>query len=148
MLKICFTMNNTNNNKNNAPGSNGQKLLVRVVIFILYVLFLFYLFHIFTNLGIEGFLSFLILLFFLLLMIGPVFFGFKSPFYARIFQKKTSIWTEKTKKDNKNSQSNKPRPFSTEINFRKPLIRTCPYCGMIVANFVKKCPQCSTSIID
>ncbi|MFX1383223.1 MAG: hypothetical protein ACFFBP_12350 [Promethearchaeota archaeon] len=136
-------MSEQNNNDD-----NKYSIRIRSIIFILYVLLLFYLFLVFINIGMNAILVMVILIFFLLLMIGPIFYGFKSPFYSRLFQKKSKkVWTEKQKKIDP-SKSKTPRPFGTEIKFRKPLIRKCPGCGMTVANFVKKCPQCGTIIMS
>jgi len=119
---------------------------VRSIVFILYFALLFLLFFVFTNSGMEPFLTFLILLFFLLVMIGPIFYGFQSPYYKKLFQKKKKQqWTEKKPS---NTKSKIPKPYTTELKFRKPLIRKCPSCGMTIANFVKKCPQCGTVIMS
>jgi len=124
----------------------NRNLLIRSIIFIFFVSFLIYLFFVFLNLRMDALLAFLILLFFLLVMIGPIFYGFKGSFYSRLFQKKKKKeWTEK--KPNY-SKSKMPIPYTTEIKFRKPLIRNCPSCGMTVASFVKKCPQCGTIIMS
>ena len=132
------------NNQANDTVKN-RSLMIRSIIFILYIALLFLLYFILTNSGMEPFLTFLLLLFFLLIMIGPIFYGFTRPYYYRLFPRKKTEWTERKPT---NTKSKLPKPYSTELKFRKPLIRKCPSCGMTIANFVKKCPQCGTVIMS
>jgi hypothetical protein len=39
-----------------------------------------------------------------------------------------------------------PKPVNLELEYRKPLISKCKYCGNIIPNFVKKCPFCNKNI--
>ncbi len=46
--------------------------------------------------------------------------------------------------------SSKRRVPSVNLNFKykKPVIRNCSNCGMILASFVKKCPICGEVVIE
>ena len=116
----------------------------KTIIIVLYIAFFLLLFLLLTISGMEPFLTFLILLFFFLVMIGPIFYGFKLPYYFRLFRRDR---TKTIEKKPTNTKSNIPIPYNYEKKFSKPLIRKCPSCGMTIASFVKKCPQCGTVIM-
>lgn len=130
------------NEQENDTVKNNSKM-TRIIIFVIYLALLFLIFLLLTNSGMELFLAILLLLFFLLIMIGPIFYGFKRPYYYRLFHRDR---TKSTEKKPTNTKSNIPKPYNYEVKFKKPLIRKCPSCGMTIANFVKKCPQCGTQL--
>ena len=46
------------------------------------------------------------------------------------------------------SQKRKIIPVDLNYKYRKPLIRKCDKCGMVVPNFVNRCPECGNVIKD
>ena len=127
----------------------------RVVFLIIYMIVLIYLFFIFINIGVNPIIAFLILVFLFIVVIGPVFSGLSKSLYSRMFINKKKKerggyqqYKENLKKESKKSEykPRKIRPVNLDINYRKPLIAKCSYCGMTVAGFVKKCPKCGELI--
>jgi len=128
---------------------------LRVVFLIAYSVFLVYLFSLFVNIGIHPFIAFLILLFMFIIVLGPLLNGLRRSFYSRMFidkKEKTRGGYQQYKKNIKKKNKipeHKPReikPVNLDIQYRKPLIGKCSYCGMTVAGFVKKCPRCGELI--
>ena len=117
----------------------------------IYSIILIFLFFFLTDSGINSIISFLIVLFLFFIVIGPVLSGMRRSLYSRMFTRKKEKLDsgyqqhkETVKKQGK-IDGYKPkniRPVNLNIKYKKPLIGKCSNCGMIVAGFVKKCPQC------
>ena len=43
-------------------------------------------------------------------------------------------------------QSEDFKSINLDFKYRKPIIRKCENCGMILASFVKRCPLCGKQI--
>ncbi|MFX0180872.1 MAG: hypothetical protein ACFE78_11830, partial [Candidatus Hodarchaeota archaeon] len=100
----------------------------------------------------------LILIFLILIVIGPLITGISKAMYNRLFQRKKKrieksdyqIYKEQLKSTRQDTQM---QPIDTkDINldfiYRKPIIRKCNNCKIIVPNFVKTCPNCGKPILD
>lgn len=131
------------NEKDNSDPKKSN-LSLRIICLIIFLLFLIYLYFVFTDLGAPPIINILILLFFLLIMIGPLINGFKKSFYYRLFPKKKT--EQEFKRKTTRSQSPIIQAQDIDYKYRRPIIRSCRYCGMTVANFMKKCPQCGKII--
>ena len=91
--------------------------------------------------------------FLFLIVIGPLFSRLKRSMYSEMYPnrkgnlKKDSrtIFSEKSES---NTVKSKNMNINLNVQYKKPIIRKCSNCGMIVASFVRKCPQCGKNIID
>lgn len=123
--------------------------LFKIIFLILYSLFLFYLYTILIKIESNPIVVILTLIFLFLVVFGLSITGFKklSQLFHRkkkpnktIYQKYKQYLQQEIEpaeieiRDKKN--------ISLEFRYRKPLIRKCSKCGMILTSFTKKCPQC------
>ena len=87
----------------------------------------------------------------LLIGIGPLISGFRKGMYSQLFPKSKNLDQENENKrldTQKNIKGEDLKPKSLDFDYRKPLIRKCNKCGMVLANFVKRCPNCNNAITD
>ncbi|MBN1800418.1 MAG: hypothetical protein JW891_02875 [Candidatus Lokiarchaeota archaeon] len=124
-----------------------KKEAPKIIFFVFYLIFLLYLFFLLTDFRVPLFIIVLLLLFLLLLVIGPLLNGLRKSYYSRLFPKKGKQSSEEFKKTPIRKKPPDIRSQDIEFEYRKPLLRTCRYCGMTVANFADKCPQCGKPIM-
>ncbi len=143
------------NNKERKISQNG--MIIRFLILIFYIGILIYIYFLLTKIGINPLISFLILFFAFILVLGPLISTTKASFYSRLFPKrdKKSIYSYeeekklyKTESEKIKPQERKIKPVNLNFKYRKPIIRKCDKCGIIVPNFVTKCPVCGNVIKD
>ena len=143
------------NNKERKISQNG--MIIRFLILIFYIGILIYTYFLLTKIGINPLISFLILFFAFILVLGPLISTTKASFYSRLFPKKDkkfiSSYEEekklyKTESEKIKPQERKIKPVNLNFKYRKPIIRKCDKCGIIVPNFVNKCPACGNVIKD
>ncbi len=125
--------------------------LIRVILIIVYLIFLYELYRILINLGASLLLALLIILFPTLVFMGLLVRDKNKSFFSRF--KKNGNNSEKTSKDDFLSEYDKYHPQKRRIDiiniqskYRKPLVRKCSNCGIIVPGFAKKCPNCGERI--
>ncbi|TFG05126.1 MAG: hypothetical protein EU539_09725 [Promethearchaeota archaeon] len=123
--------------------------LVFLITNLIIILILFLLLSIYSS---NPIIIILIVVFAFLVIIGPFFRRNRKSYYSRIFPNKSTKHLEEYKglKKKRSSEGIAPTQLSHEINFdfkyKKPVLRKCPKCGMILPSFVKKCPVCNKSI--
>ncbi len=149
-------MENQPNNSNRKKSRSKKSIIFRIIFIILYTILLFYLYSIFLDLGMNPLIILLILIFLILIVIGPLITGISKDLYRRLFQK---VDKSKKKSDYQMYKEelkyerpvipDKPRHnISLDFKYKKSIIRKCRYCGIIIPNFVKKCPNCGKPILD
>ncbi|MGB5912980.1 MAG: hypothetical protein WBH31_17450 [Promethearchaeia archaeon] len=127
--------------------------IFKIIFLIGYTLFLLYLYTILIKIEGNQIVVILTLIFLFLFVFGLVAAGVKR--VSKLFRRKE-------KKDKTEYQRYKEylsseiepvekeirenRKISLEYRYRKPLIRKCSKCGMILTSFTKKCPQCGKII--
>jgi hypothetical protein len=128
----------------------GRRALIKIIGIITYSAIFIFLFYFLITLGFNPVIISLLLLFIILATIGLFFRSRKRKLYSRMFPKNKNAEMRKEQRLNqKESQTLEikiPKPVNLELEFRKPLISRCKYCGNIVPNFVKKCPFCNHNI--
>ena len=149
-------MENQSNQSNRKKVRSKKSIIFRVIFITLYTLLLFYLYTIFLDLGINHIIILLILIFLILIVIGPLITGISKDLYRRLFQKVDKskeksgyeIYKEGLKYERPVIPEKPRNNISLDFKYKKSIIRKCPYCGIIIPNFVKKCPNCGKPIID
>jgi len=134
-------------------------IILRLIFIIIYIIILYFLYLFLINLGIQHLIIILILIFLILVVIGPLITGISKAMFNRLFSQKKEKKKEKSdyqiyKDELKGSHQTIQTPpvdtkdISLDFKYRKPVIRKCNYCKIIVPNFVKKCPNCGKPILD
>ena len=142
-----------------------KKIILRLVFIIISLLIFLYLYFLLSEFGANPFIIILILAFVFFIFSGPVLK--KNFFSSLLFRRKIKIFSitpEKNKhrrfrieekgrgKNIKNNSkleqnlSESVKPINIDFKYRKPILRKCGNCGMILASFVKKCPLCGKQI--
>ncbi len=143
------------NNKERKISQNG--MIIRFLILIFYIVILIYIYFLLKKIGINPLISILILFFAFIFVLGPLISTTKASFYSRLFPKKDkkliSSYEEhkkfyKTESEKIKPQERKIKLVNLNFKYRKPIIRKCDKCGIIVPNFVNKCPACGNVIKD
>lgn len=143
-------------NSNRKKRRSKKSIIIRIIFIILYIILLFYLYNVFLGLGINDLIILLIIIFLILIVIGPLITGISKDLYQRLFQKvdKTKkksdyeIYKEKLKYERPVHPKKSRNNISLDFEYKKSIIRKCHYCGIIIPNFVKKCPNCGKPILD
>jgi len=130
---------------------NSRKVIViRLIGIIVYSAVSIYLYYFLFTLGFNPVIISILLLFIILATIGLFFRTKKKKLYSRMFPKNKNEQIRKKQivkqKEFQNQEIKIPKPVNLELEYRKPLIGKCKYCGNIVPNFVKKCPFCNKKI--
>ncbi len=135
-----------------------KSIIIRLIFIIVYSIFLYYLYIFFINLGIQHLIIILILIFLILIVIGPLITGISKAMYNRLFQRKKKrieksdyqVYKEQLKSTHQDTQIQPidTKDINLDFKYRKPIIRKCNNCKIIVPNFVKTCPNCGKPIID
>ena len=137
---------------------NKISLIIRSIFIVVYIIILYFLYLFLINLGVQHLIVILILVFLILIVIGPLITGISKAMFHRLFSQKKDkkeksdyeIYKEELKSSRQTFQTPPvdTKDISLEFKYRKPVIRKCNNCKIIVPNFVKKCPNCGKPIID
>ncbi len=145
--------------ESNPENKNIQKRKVFEIIGgILYSIFLLWLFFLLIELGAIVIIAILVTFFIGLCIFSSVFINAarSKKKYAEHLERKIAndeykVLTKIEKiKLAKPTKKKVVKPINLELNLsrRKPLIKKCDNCGMILPGFVKKCPVCKKIIQD
>ena len=140
-----------NNNKRKRSKSSE---LTAVIFEIILIVVLIYFYFLFLEYGINPVLVTLIILFILLLFAGPFLRGKQNKrLYSKMFPDKNNRSKNKMPDFKQRDEVKLYTPqkkilknINLDYNFKKPLLNKCTKCGMILTNFVKKCPICNTPV--
>lgn len=128
-----------------------KRYLIKVILIIVYLIFLYELYRILINLGASLILALFIMLFPTLVFIGLLVRDKNKSFFSIFKQNRNN--SKKTSKDDFLSVYEKYHPQQRRIDiiniqskYRKPLVRKCSNCGILVPGFAKKCPNCGERI--
>jgi len=140
-------------NRNNKKEITKKQVIVELILLIIVVLILISLYYLFISYGALPIIIILIVLFPFLLAVDPFLRERKKSLYSKIFPKKRKALKEDImhrKKLRESALSSKKivPPVNLNFKYRKPAIRKCSNCGMILASFVKKCPICGEAITE
>ena len=146
------------NNSDTKKPMKKISIVLRLIFIIIYIIFIIFLYFFLINLGIQHLIIILILIFLILIVIGPLITGISRAMFNRLFSQKREkkeksdyqIYKEELK-GTRQSILTPPidtKNISLDFKYRKPVIRRCSNCKIIVPNFVKKCPNCGKPIID
>jgi predicted PurR-regulated permease PerM len=135
-----------------------KSIIIRLIFVVIYSIILCYLYILLANLGIEHFIIIIILVFLILIVLGPLITGISKDLYQRLFSgnrksiEKSDYQSYKEQlKDTHQVAQKQPignQNITLDFKYRKSIIRKCHYCGIIIPNFVKKCPNCGKPILD
>ena len=141
--------------KNNTPKKKSHSG-IRLVFLIIYVILLFVIYEIFIITEHNILVGLLLIVFSFLIFIGPIFQYEKTKrMYLRLFPDRSKRLKEKydkkrleekRKKDFEFYKKKIPIPIDLEYHYKRSPVQKCLSCGMIVPNFVKKCPNCGSVI--
>jgi hypothetical protein len=122
------------------------KFIVRLIIFLLYLIFLYELFWLLIDLGSSILLAILILFFAFLLFLGLLFKRKGESLFSR-FRRKPPKLPSSLDKNKQKPRIRRVDIINLDESYKKPIIRKCSKCGMQLAGFVKKCPNCGEKIV-
>ena len=129
-----------------------KRNLIKIISVIVYIIFLYELYNILRNFGASLLLALLIMLFPTLVFIGVLVKDKNVSFFSR-YKRNRNNSTKDTSKEDFLNEYDKYHPQKRRIDYiniqskyRKPLVRKCPNCGIMVPGFVKKCPNCGERI--
>ena len=135
-----------------------KSIILRLIFIVIYSIILYFLYGFLLELGIENFIIIIIIVFLILIVLGPLITGISKDLYYKLFQsnrkRREKSDYEMYKEELKDSrQLDQKQPLTNtditlDFKYRKSIIRKCHYCGIIVPNFVKKCPNCGKPILD
>jgi hypothetical protein len=129
-----------------------KRNLIKIILIIVFTIFLYELYKILLNFGASLLLAFLIMLFLTLVFIGLLVKDKNKSFFSRYKRDRNNSITD-TSKDDFLNEYEKYHPQKRRIDYinirskyRKPLVRKCSNCGIMIPGFVKKCPNCGERI--
>ena len=137
--------------KNSKKEITKKQVIAELILLIIVILILISLYYLFIKFGALPIIIILIVLFPFLLAVDPFLRERKKSFYSKIFPAKKKALKEDIKhrkklRDVESSSKRRGPPVNLNFKYKKPAIRKCSNCGMIVANFVTKCPICGERI--
>jgi hypothetical protein len=141
--------------KNNKRKNTKKSLTLKLFFLFGEVILLIFLYFLLNMFGANLILIILILSFVFLLILGPVLRGNQKRYYSKLFPKKnrnvkdelSQIKGLKKRYIPKFYQKKKIPSITLDFKYRKPFIRKCNNCGMILPNFTEKCPICGEMLI-
>ena len=141
--KIIMENDETKPSKKNLIRNSFSLILLLIGIFILYYILIEFK----TNLIIV----LLIIIFILLTFLGLIFRNRKKRrIYTQLFpEKKRKTQPIRIREEfriDKEPDMKKLSDINLNFKYRRPLIKKCENCGMVIASYVKKCPICGASI--
>ena len=142
MLKIENHEENKINNEKKKPRINTTIIYLIILLLVVIYLFIYLLEHYKTPILI----AFLIVLFLFLFSLGFILRKKKRSILSLFSHFRSDPSREDARKKYITQLSRKPRPDILNFNYRKPLILKCSNCGMMLTNFMKKCPKCNCEL--
>ncbi|MFX1380631.1 MAG: hypothetical protein ACFFA4_16230 [Promethearchaeota archaeon] len=136
--------------ENDKQTPSKKKLVLNSLSLILLLFGVFILYYILIEFKTNIFIVVLIIIFILLTFLGLIFRGRKKKsIYSKLFPEKKRKTQPIKKRAEFRIESEPQIKKLAEINlnfkYRKPLIKKCENCGMVIASYVKKCPICGAS---
>lgn len=122
------------------------RVIIRLIIFFLLLIGLYFLYWILIDLGSTPLLTFFILLFIFLFVLGVLLKRKGQSFFSRFKRDKSESPAYQEKKTQK-VRIRRVDVINLNSQYKKPIIRKCPKCGIQLASFVKKCPNCNEKLI-
>ena len=134
------------------------KDILRLMLLIVSIPVLLFLFSLYYEFGAQPLIIALILVFASLVIIGPFFRRKKKSHYSRLFPDKIEARKRirrqrefiKRRIEPEISEPVEIKAVDLDVKYRgpeKPFILKCSKCGMLLPNFLKKCPICKEPII-
>ncbi len=124
----------------------ANKIITSIALIILIVILIYLFIYLIEHHKMPFFIAFLITLFIFLFLLGFILRKRKRSILS-LFPQFRSKPSKEDRRINYIAQlSKKPRPDILKFNYRKPLIIKCPNCGMMLTNFMKKCPKCNIEL--
>jgi hypothetical protein len=137
------------NAENKERNISKKSMIIRLIILIFYTGFLIYFYFLLINIGTNHLISFLILFFAFILILGPLLSVTKNSSSSQLKTKKFRRgYRKEIGIESREFKERKIKPVNLNFKYRKPMIRKCDKCGMIVPNFVNRCPECGNIIKD
>lgn len=124
--------------------------VLKLVLLIIFAIFLFFFYNTLISFGSSHLLALLILSFFFLFFIGLLFKGKEmfSLFERNRYNNLQQSEKEKYLKEFEKHHVRRIDHIKLDTKYRKPIIRKCPNCGILLPHFVKKCPNCREVIVS
>jgi len=138
-------------NKDIEKKKSKKSIIIRAFFLVIDLLIVIFLYNLFNEFGVNPFVIGLILIFVFLLFAGPLLGGKRKSLYSKIFPDKKAKAREKFQRKReeyeikdkiKQLKLQHLNQISLDSEYRKPIIRKCEKCGMIIPKFAKKCPIC------
>lgn len=138
------------------PERDKRRDLLRLFVILLILIVLIFLFQILTEFGSPFFITILVLLFVFLVFLGLLLRKNSGSIYKKLFpDKRDAIRRRRERRERKIvfektpeiAQHDKVKNVDLNVKYKKPMIKRCPKCNMIVPNFMKKCPNCGQEIV-
>lgn len=132
-----------------------RRAILRIFVLVLILAFLVFLYDALTQFGSPFFISILILLFVFLVFLGLLLRKNRGSIYKRLFpDKREAIQKKRARKEHKmllkrpsTPQHEKIGNIDLNVKYKKPVVKRCPSCNIVVPNFAKKCPFCGEIIM-
>ncbi|MGV9199859.1 MAG: hypothetical protein ACOC4M_13700 [Promethearchaeia archaeon] len=140
-----------NSEKHKQDVTNTKKLIGKTIILIGYAILLLFLYTILRKYSDNLIIVLMILAFILITLVGPLLKPKKSQqrLYKKMFPRSGMNRSQgdrrerrKRKVEYHESKSQKIKPVNLDYKYKKPLIKKCRKCNMILPSYVKKCPNC------
>lgn len=134
-----------------------RAIIIRIIFIAFYIVFLYFLYVFLVDLAVQDWIIIIILIFLVLIVIGPLFTGISKAMYHRLFperkrREKSDYEVYKQELENQTQthefKSVDTKDVNLDFKYRKPIIRKCPNCKIVIPNFVKVCPNCGAAVID
>lgn len=136
----------------------SKKIIGKSLVLIAYAVLLLLLYNLLMEYSDNIFIVLLILAFILITLLGPLLKPKKSQ--QRLYKKMFPGSDKSRRRPHRDRRDQYKReqefdykkqdikPVNLNYKYRKPLINKCRKCGMILPNFVKKCPNCGEPVND
>lgn len=124
--------------------------IIKLIFLIISIIVLFFLYYVLIIFKLNPLIVVLIIVFVFLLFLGPFFKDRrKKKFYSRMFPDKNKKKYQRKREIQEYYKENLPQRLTLKnidlnIKYRKPIIRKCSNCKMIIPNFSKKCIFCGS----
>ncbi len=130
------------------PKKKSPKLIFQLSLLIIFTIFIFYFYNSLINLGSSHPLALLIVFFSFLLFIGILFKG--KEIFTLFKRKRYKEQNEKEKylKEFETHHIRRIDHIQLDSKYKKPIVRKCSNCGILLPHFAKKCPNCGESLIS
>ena len=143
------------NSENNQPKYKNKKIIGRLIFLVFYSAFLIFIGVLLIWLNFNPIIVIILVAFLFLLALGPVINGIRKSIHSRTFSSKkrklkNNYQEYKELLEKEEEQESKELILDKRINlnfkYKRPLIRKCKKCGIILVSYVKKCPNCGEKL--